>query len=62
MRVKPNWIELLVIRVSGDHRSMVYFALDFKHKRVYHHYECGGFPPAEYRPLGEREVAGAKPK
>jgi hypothetical protein len=40
--------------VIGDHRSMVYYAIDFKRNRVYHHFESGGFPPDEYRPEGKR--------
>lgn len=41
---------LVYERVEGDHRRMVYYAIDFDRNRVYYHYESGGFPPDEYRP------------
>jgi hypothetical protein len=46
--------------VIGDHRSMVYYAVDFKRNRVYHHFESGGFPADEYQPLDKRGPAVAK--
>ena len=41
---------LVYERVKGDHRSMVYYAIDSDRDRVYYHYESGGFPPDEYHP------------
>jgi hypothetical protein len=48
--------------VIGDHRSMVYYAIDFRHNRVYYHYESGGFPADKYRPLEEHKPAVALPR
>lgn len=39
-------------RVQGDHRSMVYWAIDLDRNRLYYHYESGGFPADVYSPGG----------
>jgi hypothetical protein len=53
---------LVYERVFGDHRSMAYYANDFDRNRVYHHYESGGFPAAEYHPLDKPGPTEAKSK
>lgn len=49
-------------RVYGDHRSMVYYAIDLDRNRVYYHYESGGFPPDDYAPDGSHSSRKAKSK
>ncbi|WP_406694884.1 hypothetical protein V5E97_27960 [Singulisphaera sp. Ch08] len=53
---------LVYEQVQGDHRSMVYYAIDHDRNRVYYHYESGGFPRDEYRPEVHGGGAGLKPK
>ena len=30
--------------VIGNHYKMIFYAIDLERKRVYYHYESGGFP------------------
>lgn len=56
--IKNGWV---FERVEGDHRRMVYYAIDLDRNRVYYHYESGGFPADEYRPDGVAVRAQSKP-
>lgn len=48
--------------VQEPNQRMHYCGIDFDRKRVYYHYESGGFPPDEYKPDSARGVDDGRTK